>query len=186
MSCVQIVYNDIMTQSNITLPIQFAPILSHRLSSLLQSPPIILALGSDKHTIDCFGPLTGHFLKAMGVPTIVYGCLRAPLNSHTLPEIYPLLNTVHKGIPILAVDSMIGNKQDVGKLKLVDGGIFPGSGIGKDFPLTGNVSLTAIITDKETFATRQAIGLGQVHQLAISAAKIIYNAIVAIYAKDVS
>jgi hypothetical protein len=81
---------------------------------------------------------------------------------------------------------MIGNKQDVGKLKLVDGGIFPGSGIGKDFPLTGNVSLTAIITDKETFATRQAIGLGQVHQLAISAAKIIYNAIVAIYAKDVS
>ena len=169
------------TLSSLTLPTQFAPILSHRLNSMLQTPPVVLALGSDKHTTDCFGPLTGHYLKAMNLPTVVYGCLNDPLNALTLPNMYQLLQNKHKKSTVLALDSMIGNKSDIGKLKLCSSGLYPGSGIGKKFPLIGDISLTAIIIDKQSFLQKEPIGLGQVHKLAIAAAKIVYNAIVQLF-----
>ncbi|MCL1945132.1 MAG: spore protease YyaC [Firmicutes bacterium] len=174
----------IQPTNNLTLPKAFAPIISYKLGNMFESPPIILCLGSDKHTADCFGPLVGHNLKTMGVPTFVYGCLKTPLNSTTLPVIYKLLETQHKDVPVLAIDSMIGKVDDVGKLKLLNGGIYPGSGIGKDFPITGNVSLTAIITDHKSFSERQLVPLGKVYSLANISAKLVYNAIMQIYKKS--
>lgn len=166
--------------NSITLHPAFSPILSDRLCRLLKKRPVILALGSDKFTVDCFGPMTGQYLKALNTPAYIYGSLENPLNANTLPNIINLLKTKHKDTPILAIDSMIGQTSDVGKLKLIDGGIFPGSGAGKNFPQIGSVALTAIITDTSAFVKTKSVSLGLVHKLAMHAADIIHKVVISI------
>jgi len=163
--------------NSLTLPVQFSPILSHRLGRWLKATPIVVALGSDKHTTDCFGPLAGYYLQAMGLPTFVYGNLNKPINANALPEIYQTIKSKHQNNTVVVLDSMIGFKHDVGKLKLSNEGLYPGSGIGKVFPLIGDISLTAIVTDKESFLKKELVGLGQIHKLAMAAAKIVFNSV---------
>jgi putative sporulation protein YyaC len=163
--------------NTLTLHPKFLNILSYKLSTMLKENPVVLTLGSDKFTSDCFGPLTGYYLKILKTPVSIFGCLDKPLNATTLPSIYPLLKTKHKDSSILAVDSMIGHPNDVGKFKLIEGGIYPGSGSGKVFPLTGTVSLTAIVAEKKYLTRPPQIGLGFVNNLALQAAKLIHKAI---------
>ncbi|MDR3022199.1 MAG: DUF1256 domain-containing protein [Clostridiales bacterium] len=151
-------------------------IMTHKLNSIISTPPIILAMGSDKYIVDCFGPLTGYYLKLMNIPTFVYGCLDFPLNAKMLPSVYKILKAKHDNCPILAIDSMIGNANDFGKIKLIKGGIYPGSGTGKNFPLTGTVALTAIVTDNDNL--QKPTRLNFINQLALKASQIVYQTVV--------
>jgi hypothetical protein len=68
---------------------------------------------------------------------------------------------------------MVGRTQDIGSIKLIDGGIRPGSGCGKVFPLVGTVSIAAIVTD----TARTPTALGLVHKMALTAAQAIDSAV---------
>ena len=52
----------------------------------ITGPPVILCIGSDRHVLDCFGPLTGSMLNQAGISVPVYGDLDHPCT----PPIFPV------------------------------------------------------------------------------------------------
>jgi len=139
---------------------------------------VILCIGSDKMVGDSLGPLCGHYLKNyFDTPCYVYGCLDYPVHALNLKQIHQHITTFHKKSLVIAVDSMIGNKESIGKCKLIYGSIFPGSADGKILPHCGDISLTAIIADKIVPENLNTIRLGQINKLAMTLATTINGAI---------
>jgi putative sporulation protein YyaC len=112
-----------------------------------QSVPVIVCIGSDRVTGDCLGPLTGHFLTTRyNVPAFVYGTLDSTVTAKNLVSTIGFISARHPRSKILVVDASIGPLETVGCITAGKGGILPGSGCGKNLPLTGDFSITAVVT----------------------------------------
>ena len=107
--------------------------------------PVVLCIGSDRVTGDCIGPLVGHLLESRGVDCTVLGSLRAPVTAVNLEETVSLLRKKFAGRKIIAVDSCVGDKCDVGKIRVSRGSLRPGLACGKVLPRVGDVSVTATV-----------------------------------------
>lgn len=124
---------------------------------------------------DSLGPMCGHYLKhAFDAPCFVYGDLDHPVHALNLKETYQYITTNHKNSLVIAIDSMIGNTQKVGKCKIIYGPIHPGSVDGKQLPACGDLSLTGIISDKLCKnALSNTIRLGTINKLAFALASVV-------------
>lgn len=139
--------------------------------------PVVLCIGSDRVTGDALGPLTGHILtRQLNVPAYVYGSLFSPVTALNLEETVRFIGRRHAGLPVLAVDSSVGKAEDVGMIRILSGGLYPGSADGKSLPKVGDVSVTATVTDAPT-APLTSVRLGFVYRLAESIASGIYDAV---------
>ena len=101
-------------------------------------PPVVLCIGSDRVTGDCLGPLVGQMLSGkLDAYAFVYGSLSAP----------------------------VGDKSDVGSVRVMGDGIYPGAAGGKSLPKVGDVSVTATVADMGGNAL-YGVKLGFVYSLA--------------------
>ncbi|MEW5919520.1 MAG: spore protease YyaC [Bacillota bacterium] len=123
-----------------------------RLSELLQDldhlfpPLIILCIGSDRSTGDALGPLVGSMLTGMKMQdVVVYGTLETPVHALNLEQTFTALRVRHGERVILAVDSSLGAKKNVGCLQLGMGSIRPGAGVHKKLPAVGDFFITGIV-----------------------------------------
>ncbi len=141
------------------------------LAGHLTKPPVVLCIGSDRVTGDCFGPLTGEYLvRRHNADAFVYGNLSRPVTALNLAETVRFLKARHPGTAILAVDSALGSVADVGSFRVFAGSLLPGAAAGKLLPAIGDFSLTATVAqrgEKDLFGAR----LGFIVPLAETAAK---------------
>ena len=108
----------------------------------------VLCIGSDLILGDSLGPLVGTMLKKRGVLSYVYGSLTHPV---TAKEILYAKNYVKKTHPnsfIIAIDAAIGEKNDVGIIKVNRGGLKPGLGVDKNLGKIGDVSIIGIVAPR--------------------------------------
>ncbi len=133
-----------------------------------RKPPVIVCIGSDRVTGDCLGPITGELLKERGIPTFVYGTLKQTVSAKEARILGEFLKKVHPGRKILAVDAAIGKEEDVGKVRVVRGGVKPGAGANKDLPRVGDVSVMGVVNFGSflDFALLKATKLGFVRLMA--------------------
>ena len=54
---------------------------------------------------------------------------------------------MHPLSKIIVIDAAVGNKEDVGQVKIYDQGIKPGLGVNKNLPLVGDVSIIGIVSN---------------------------------------
>lgn len=110
------------------------------LEKILPGPGVDITyfcIGSDLSTGDCFGPLTGTFLKNMGVKNVI-GTLDDTVHAKNLEE---KLSQVPRGNYIVALDATVGSLSDVGKLSFIRGPIRPGAAMKKELPSVGETSV---------------------------------------------
>ncbi|MBO5926245.1 MAG: spore protease YyaC [Clostridia bacterium] len=111
--------------------------------------PVIICVGSDLAVGDTLGPLIGSILKdKLQGKAYVYGSLECPITAKEINVIYNTAKLLHPKSKLLVIDAAVGDKNDVGRIKLSDYGIKPGKGIQKDLALIGDVSIIGIISDK--------------------------------------
>lgn len=127
--------------------------------------PVILCIGSDRVTGDCLGPLVGELLLAFDVNAYVYGSLSFPVTALNINHVVAAIKLKHSGSKILAIDSSVGKKEDVGKLSIIKGSLKPGSADGKKLPPVGDVAITATVTDSSLLPL-SSVRLGDVYRLA--------------------
>ena len=145
---------------------------------ICHKPPIILCIGSDRVTGDCFGPLVGEQLVNFhNVNAFVYGTLAKPVTAINLLAHVAFIKLKHHNCPIFAIDSSLGNRQDVGTFRLIADGIYPGAATGKKMPKVGDFSLTATVAPLGTGLNLYGVKLGFVHNLANIAANEIAGAL---------
>lgn len=124
--------------------------LGNLLSSLFpqsrETQLIFVGIGSDRSTGDCLGPLIGSKLEERKSPGIVVvGTLGHPVHALNLKEKLEFINNQFKNPFILAVDAALGNKKNVGMIKLGEGPLFPGLAVKKNLPAIGDVHLTGTV-----------------------------------------
>ncbi len=115
--------------------------------------PVIACIGSDLSVGDSLGPIVGTKLieKLRHLNVYVYGCLAKPLTAHEIRYTNEFIRSTHPTSPIIAVDAAVGAAGDVGLIKIVKGGLRPGSGANKKLTKVGDVSIMGIVAEKSMF-----------------------------------
>ncbi|WP_294375689.1 spore protease YyaC [uncultured Clostridium sp.] len=152
--------------------------LSKELKTVINNRPIIiLCIGSDRSTGDSLGPLIGYKLKSLAVNNIyVYGTLENPVHAKNLSEILNKINLNFINPYIIAIDSCLGSLNNIGKIFIKKGPLFPGLALNKDLPSVGEINITGIvnISGNFEFLVLQNTRLYTVMKLADSISRGIY------------
>ena len=112
--------------------------------------PVIVCVGSDLAIGDSLGPITGSLLKykTQGVNCFLYGTLATPVTAKEIKYMRTFLKKTHPNSPILAIDAAVGEKGDIGVIRVTDSPLFPGAGANKQLGSLGDVSILGIVAEK--------------------------------------
>lgn len=146
------------TQNGATMPSSSFPFpingikttVKHAKSPQNPPPPVVVCVGSDLAVGDSLGPITGSMLryKTQGIGAFVYGTLAAPVTAREVKYMQTFLRSTHPNTPVLAIDAAVGNKGDVGLLRVTRAPLFPGAGANKKLGALGDVSILGIVAEK--------------------------------------
>ncbi len=139
----------VFNSSNYT---KFYP-LSECLKQMLKNNyPVFVCFGSDLSIGDSLGPKIGlKLLNSLNGKCFVYGTLNATVTAKEADVVYFTIKNLHPKSKIVVVDAAVGNKCDIGLIKMFDDGIKPGLGVNKNLKKFGDISIIAIIGEKEEF-----------------------------------
>ncbi len=114
------------------------------------TPPIVVCVGSDLAIGDSLGPITGSMLqyKTQGLNVFIYGTLSAPVTAKEIRTLRTFLRETHRGCQVLAIDAAVGDKGDIGLIKLSDSPLLPGAGANKKLGSVGDVSIMGVVAEK--------------------------------------
>ncbi len=106
----------------------------------------VLAIGSDRVTGDCVGPLVGHLLAESGIR--VYGSLSSPVTALNVAENHALLRKRHPDAFVIAVDSALGTDSEVGSVILLPHGLRPAAAVGRPMPYMGDLGIVGVVSSR--------------------------------------
>ncbi len=131
--------------------------------------PVFICIGSDRHLLDCFGPLTGTMLQE-SIPSLnVYGTLDRPLNARNLIKEMLIIKKRHAGQKFIAIDAAVGEESEIGRIQFKAGSILPGRAVARSLPAVGDFSLTAIVEKRgqaQTSGQESPKGFAHVYHMA--------------------
>lgn len=110
---------------------------------------VFVCIGTPRIVGDSLGPLVGDELRKRNVSAYVYGTLRRPITALNLHGYRKMLSTYHRGDLIVAIDATMGNLEDVGKLKVVEGGLRPAGAFRKNSAKLGDIGIMAIVGERD-------------------------------------
>ncbi len=132
--------------------LEFYPISDCLKQLLTNNYPVFVCLGSALFCGDNLGPKIGHYLQEkLKGKCYVYGTLSATITAKEADIVCNTIKTLHPKSQIIAVDAALGNVNDIGLIKIYNDGIKPGLGVNKNLKKIGDVSIIAIIGEKESF-----------------------------------
>lgn len=110
---------------------------------------VFVCIGTPKIVGDSLGPIVGEMLRERNVNAYVYGTRRRPITALNLHGYRKMLDTYHRGDIIVAIDATMGALEDVGKLKISDGGLRPAGAFRKNAGKLGDIGIMAIVGERE-------------------------------------
>ena len=109
---------------------------------------VVLCIGTMRVTGDSVGPRVGDILKARGVNCFVYGDSVSNINARKLDVYQNLIEVCHKADIVIAVDAALGEKADVGRVKITKCGLYPGRALGRKSKSLGDIGVLAVVGEK--------------------------------------
>lgn len=134
--------------------IEIRDYLYDELTPIMKSKRVIifLCIGTDRSTGDSLGPLVGYKLKLVKRKNLyIYGSLENPIHAKNLSSIIEKINNNFNNPYIIAIDSSLGNFQNVGKVIIDKKPLLPGLALGKNIQPIGNMSITGIVNISGNF-----------------------------------
>lgn len=136
---------------------------------------ILLCIGTDRITGDCFGPIVGSILinklKNYNIPNIdVIGCLEDNVSFQKIENrLLPKLSQ-YKNPLIISIDAALSNTNNVGEIFVKNSGIELGRSLNKRHKIFGDISIKAVVgknmkCNQENFRILQNIPLNKVMKL---------------------
>jgi putative sporulation protein YyaC len=103
---------------------------------------IFVCIGTDRATGDTLAPLIGTFLSN-NKNINLYGTLNNPVHAKNLHTTIDNIDTNNN--LIIAIDASLGKFENIGKISLENKSMKAGSGVGKDLPAVGDISIKGIV-----------------------------------------
>ena len=147
--------NDLIVRENTKM--QGAGTRSRAISALKETskparshPPVVVCVGSDLAIGDSLGPITGSMLKykTQGLGAFIYGTLSAPVTAKEIKYMQSFLKRTHAEDQVIAIDAAVGEKGDIGLLRVTDTPLLPGAGANKKLGAIGDISVLGIVAEK--------------------------------------
>ncbi len=110
---------------------------------------VFVCIGTPRIVGDSLGPLVGDMLRERGVKAYVYGTTRRPITALNLHGYRKMLETYHRGDTIVAIDATMGALEDVGTLRISEGGLRPAGAFRKNAGRLGDIGIMAIVGERE-------------------------------------
>lgn len=132
----------------------YSPQVEERLADVLQlclpsrQDVVFICIGTDKNLLDCLGPMVGSML-VHSLPSLkIYGTLDTPLHAQNLPRLLKDIRSKHPEAIEVAVDASVGSREQLGTIKIREGGIIPGKAMARQLPEVGDMAITGVVTTK--------------------------------------
>ncbi|MBP3256212.1 MAG: spore protease YyaC [Clostridia bacterium] len=111
---------------------------------------VLVCIGTDRMTGDSFGPLVGSKIKEKlekyNISNInVYGTLNNNVCYTNIKETMELIKNRHQSSCVIAIDSALGEKEDIGKIIVNKEKIHIGKGLNKNKIELGDISIKAVV-----------------------------------------
>ena len=134
--------------------------------------PVVLCIGTDLSIGDSLGPIVGTLLYERSVNAFVYGRLSATITAKEVHALKRFIGLTHPSSKALVVDAAIGDKNEVGKVKLSSAPIKPGLGANKDLPELGDVNIIGVVAErsKTNYSFLNLTRLSLVYKMAVAIA----------------
>lgn len=163
-----------------TAHIEIQNYLINQLTPILNKsrPIVFVCIGTDRSTGDSLGPLIGYKLKHLPNNNIhVYGTLSEPIHAKNLTTSLNTIVSKYNNPYIVAIDSSLGNSNNIGKVFIDKKPLCPGLALNKQLPPVGEISITGIVNISAgfEFLVLQNTRLFTVMSLADVISKGIYN-----------
>ncbi|MDD2620565.1 MAG: spore protease YyaC, partial [Syntrophomonadaceae bacterium] len=110
-----------------------------------QEAPVFLCIGSDRHILDCFGPLAGTMIKEKNSDMLVFGTLDKPLHAKNLSQEIAAIKKQFKNRVAIAIDASSGNNEELGIIKIREVSLLPGKALSKGLPAIGDYSIIGMM-----------------------------------------
>ncbi len=110
---------------------------------------VICCIGTPKVKGDSLAPKIGDELIKSNINAFVYGTSQYPITAINYMTFYNHIITCHKNDFVIAVDCALGNKTEIGSIKITKRGICPGKAIGKTLNSIGNIGILGQVGDIE-------------------------------------
>lgn len=139
---------------------------------------LFICIGSDRHILDCFGPLTGSMIEKNTPACLVLGTLDKPLHAGNLKRELAVIERDFPDRIKIAVDAATGKEEDAGILKVKEGPLLPGKALSKRLPPVGDYSITGILRsrfDKRAKYSLNAGSLKNVYHMASIISEAVYE-----------
>lgn len=146
--------------------------------------PVILCIGTDRLIGDSLGPMVGTMLTRLckNLPDsqrpFIYGTLHSTVHALNLTETNIQIKKRHPDCPVIAVDASLGSYDHIGSVTIRPGSLYPGAGVHKTLPPTGDIAITGITNSESThpFLDLQTAHLSVVADMADHIASCILSA----------
>ncbi|MCR8939796.1 spore protease YyaC [Brevibacillus laterosporus] len=109
----------------------------------LDKKVLFVCIGTDRSTGDALGPLIGTKLSKRGYE--VLGTLEEPVHALNIKGTLNLINTQYPDHFVIAIDAALGQISSIRKIKVVEGPLKPGQGVGKELPVIGHAHIHGIV-----------------------------------------
>lgn len=128
--------------------------------------PVIVCFGTKNVSGDSLAPEVGSILKHdYKLPVFIYGDLERPIDAIHAMEAITHIREVHQNSVIIAVDACVGKKEDIGKIRVKQGGVRPAEAINKKIGAFGDVGILGIVAEADD---NPLLGLMTVSPLKVS------------------
>lgn len=108
---------------------------------------VICCIGTPKVKGDSLAPKVGDELLKRNINAFVYGTSANPITALNYLTFYNHINTCHKDDFVIAIDCALGNKKEIGSIKITKQGVLPGKAIGKNLNGIGNIGILGQVGD---------------------------------------
>ena len=125
--------------------------LTKHLVGHITKDTIVVCVGTKKVFWDRLSPMVGTILKENNFPLEVVGTMKDNVHAINLEE---KINAIDKSKKIIAIDSAVGEKCDVGTIKVGSVPLTPGAGVDKDLGVVGDCSILGITIEKSRVTFR--------------------------------
>jgi putative sporulation protein YyaC len=129
----------------------------------MKNLPVILCIGSEKICGDSLAPIVGDLLiQKYNLPCFVYGTTEHSVNGTILVPFTSFIKSTHLNAPVIAVDACLGKAENVGKIRIIKGGVCPKKAVMETAETVGDIGILGVT---------QKIGSNAVMQLLSASAE---------------
>lgn len=110
---------------------------------------VFMCIGTEKVFSDSLGPRVGTLLNLnMKKPTFIYGMCEQNITAENLLYCYNFIKAMHPESCVIVVDAAVGSSEQIGKIQLSEGGIYPGAATNKNLPSVGDLGIVGIVAER--------------------------------------